>query len=63
MVAPDPEYSRPDAPFARFDRLEYLVPESELGALLWSLFEARADLLQIPRINPLREIPVYGASR
>lgn len=70
MVAPDPEYSRPgfrrvmyhsrpDAPFARFDKLEYLVPEAELGALLWALFEARADL---PRFESYR-IPYAEAIR
>ncbi|MBZ0284040.1 MAG: sucrase ferredoxin [Anaerolineae bacterium] len=55
LIAPDSKYSRPDfrrviyyahAPgaFAQYDKTEYLVPESELGSLLWSLFEAKDRL-------------------
>ena len=55
MVVPDPAYSRPGfrcvmyysrplGRFARYDKVEYLVPESEYGALIWSLFEAKTDL-------------------
>lgn len=57
MVAPDAAYSRPgfrrvmyytrpSTPFARYDQREYLVPDERVGALLWALFEAPADLPQ-----------------
>lgn len=47
-IAPDREYSvpglrrvinwrRPDGPFAKFDRTEYLVPEDRLGPLFYAL--------------------------
>ena len=50
MIAPDKVYSRPGfrrvlhfsrplGPKARFERLEYHVPEGDLGALTWALFE------------------------
>jgi hypothetical protein len=62
MIAPDPEYSRPGfrrvmyytrpvGAFAHFDKVEYLVPESEAGALVWALYEARDDL---PRFEHYR---------
>ena len=62
MVAPDAEYSRPgfrrvihytrpDPPFTRYDQREYLVPEGQLGALLWALYETPADL---SRFEPYR---------
>lgn len=57
MVAPDPDYSqagyrrvmfyaRPEGEFAHFDKVEYLVPEAELGPLVWELFEAPENLLR-----------------
>ncbi len=63
MIAPDPAYSRrgfrrvmyylrPPGAFARYEKLEYLVPESEYGALIWSLFEAKDDL---SRFEPYRD--------
>jgi hypothetical protein len=63
MIAPDPQYSRPgyrralyysrpEGRFAQFDKIEYLVPESELGALAWSLFEGRDNL---PHFEQYRE--------
>ncbi len=62
MIAPDKAYSRPgfrrvlrfDRPTglgARFERLEYQVPEGELGALTWALFEAPDEL---ERLEPYR---------
>ena len=50
MIAPDRHYSRPGfrrvlrfyrppGLKARFERLEYQLPESQLGALTWALFE------------------------
>ncbi|MBI1259734.1 MAG: sucrase ferredoxin [Chloroflexi bacterium] len=64
MIAPDSAYShpgfrrvmyfsRPAALFAVYEKVEYLVPERELGALIWALFEAKADL---PRFEPYRDI-------
>lgn len=55
MVAPDPQYShpgfrrimyyeRPEGAFAQFKKTEYLVPEDQLGALIWALFEAKDTL-------------------
>lgn len=54
-IAPDPAYSRPgfrrvmhytrpQGAFARFDKHEYLVPEGDTGALVWSLYQDRAAL-------------------
>lgn len=62
MVAPDRVYSRegyrrvmfytrPQGGFAHFDKIEYHVPEADLGPLLWALFEAPADL---PRYDAYR---------
>lgn len=55
LVAPDAAYSRlgyrrvmfytrQAGAFAAFNKVEYSVPEGELGTLLWALFEARHDL-------------------
>lgn len=60
VVAPDEEYSQPDLRrvvvferqgkmIARFDRTEYLLPESEMGKLIWTLAEARDDLPRYER--------------
>ena len=74
MVVPDPAYSRPgfrrvmyysrpQGPFARYDKLEYLVPEREYGALIWSLFEAKTDLNRFeayrqPNADSIRDLLV-----
>lgn len=74
MIAPDPDYSqpgmrrlmvysRPDGPFAAYDKVEYLVPEDQLGTLLWALFEARDTLAQFepyrdPQQDSTRELLV-----
>lgn len=73
-VAPDPVYSRegfrrvmfytrPTGAFARFDKVEYLVPVDELGALVWSLYQNRAALPQferfrVPEADTVRDILV-----
>lgn len=57
VVAPDPDYSqegfrrvmfykRPAGQFAEFDKVEYLIPEDQVGALIWALYEDRAALPQ-----------------
>lgn len=57
LIAPDDEYSqvgyrrviyyeRPQGLFASFDRNEYLVPNEDLGLLLWALFEDKETLPQ-----------------
>jgi hypothetical protein len=62
LIAPDADYSRPGYrrvmfytraadEIAAFNKMEYSVPEGELGALLWTLFEARDDL---PRFDAYR---------
>lgn len=62
VIAPDDEYShegyrrvmfytRPAGLFAQFDKVEYLIPIDELGALVWSLYEDHAEL---PRFEPYR---------
>lgn len=62
LIAPDAEYSQPGfrrvmlytrhaGEITAFDKIEYSVPEDELGSLLWALFEARDDL---PRFEPYR---------
>jgi hypothetical protein len=55
LIAPDAEYSLPGfrrvmyyrrqpGMMSAFTKLEYLVPEARLGALLWSLFKSRESL-------------------
>jgi hypothetical protein len=55
VIAPDAEYSRPgfrrvivferkSAAIASFERTEYLLPETEMGSLIWSLAEQPDDL-------------------
>lgn len=62
MIAPDKAYSRPGfrrvlrflrppGLASRFERLEYQVPESELGVLTWALFE---DAAALERLEPYR---------
>lgn len=73
-VAPDPEYSqhgfrrvmfytRPAAAFAAFDKVEYCVPEDEVGPLVWALYEDRVSLprferYRTPAADSIREILV-----
>lgn len=60
LIAPDDAYSRAgyrrvmfyqrsENAIAAFDKVEYSVPQDELGALLWALFEARHDLPRFAR--------------
>lgn len=60
LLAPDPHYSqpgyrrvmfyrRPTGAFAAFPMTEYLVPEAEAGALVWALYEDRAQLAAFER--------------
>ncbi|HEX2620467.1 MAG TPA: sucrase ferredoxin [Phototrophicaceae bacterium] len=74
MVAPDAAYSqkghrrvmfytRQPGMFARFSKIEYLVPEAEMGALIWALYEApddlsRFDIYLTPEHDLIREILV-----
>lgn len=64
-IAPDPAYSRPGfrrvmlytrpaGLMAQFDKVEYLVPENECGALIWSLYQDRNRLPRFDRYR-LRE--------
>ncbi len=74
MIAPDAAYSRlgfrrvmsytrqPGA-CAQFDKVEYHVPEAELGPLVWALYEARNDLprfesYRVPEADAIRELLV-----
>ncbi len=70
-IEPDPDYSRPslvrvllfsrpNAPFAEFERLEYHVPEREVGALLEALLVTGDASAFVPyRLNtPLRDLLV-----
>lgn len=70
LIAPDAEYSRAGfrrvmfytrqpGMFAHYDKTEFLVPEQELGALVWALYEAREDL---PRFAQYR-VPDAEATR
>ncbi len=74
VIAPDPQYSheglrrmlfytRPAGAFARFDKVEYLVPTAEVGALVWSLYQERAALprfeaYRVPAAEPIRDLLV-----
>jgi len=64
MIAPDSQYSRPgmcrvlfysrpEGAFAQYSKIEYLIPKDKLGALIWSLYEAKDDL---PCFETYREI-------
>jgi len=55
VVAPDPEYSRegyrrvihyqrPEGLFAQFEKVEYWLPEEQVGELVWALYEDREAL-------------------
>ena len=63
MVVPDPLYSRPGfrrvmyytrpkTAFARFNKVEYLVPDDQFGALAWALYQQPDDL---PRFERYRD--------
>ncbi len=74
LVAPDTVYSRkgyrrvifftrPVGGFSEYTKCEYLVPEAELGALVWALYEARASLpvfeqYRTPEADHVRDILV-----
>lgn len=79
LIAPDADYSRrghrrliyytrrPDA-MARFDKIEYLVPDAESGPLAWALFEDRQRLpayerYRVPAAEGVRDLLVctHGA--
>jgi hypothetical protein len=63
LIVHDPEYSkkgwrrvmfytRKAGDIAEFDKVEYQIPEDELGELLWALYQAREDL---PRFDVYRQ--------
>jgi hypothetical protein len=60
LIAPDAAYSRagmrrvmfytrPTALFSQYDKTEYVVPEGDLGGLLWAWYENRAALPEYER--------------
>ncbi len=66
LIAPDVNYSRPGfrrvlyytrskGACAHFDKIEYSIPDNEVGALAWALFESDADL---SRFEPYRLLDV-----
>ncbi len=74
MIAPDRDYARDgyrrlifyrratDA-FARYEKQEYVVPDDQVGALAWALYEAREQLpaferYRIPEADAVRDILV-----
>ncbi len=74
LIAPDDEYSRAGYrrvmfytrtadEIAAFDKVEYSVPDDELGGLLWALFEGRDDLprfdvYRTPEADAIRDVLV-----
>lgn len=74
LAAPDSAYSRngfrrvmlftrQSVPFACYDKTEYLVPDDELGALAWALYENRDDLsrfeqFRLPEADSIRDVLV-----
>lgn len=69
MVVPDAAYSRegfrrvmfytrPKGAFAQFDKVEYLVPDDQFGALAWALYQAPDDL---PRFERYRDTAAEAA--
>jgi hypothetical protein len=74
MVAPDTTYTRPcyrrvmfytrqPGAFAQFDKTEYLVPDDQMGALVWALYEAKDDLprfdsYRVPEADAVRDVMV-----
>lgn len=70
MVAPDTTYSqpgcrrvmfytRPSGAFSQYDKMEYLVPDAQMGALVWAFHEAKDNLAQFDRYR----LPEAGAIR
>ncbi len=74
LIAPDRDYARDgyrrvifyrraaDA-FARYEKREYVVPDDQVGALAWALYEAREQLpaferYRIPEADTVRDILV-----
>lgn len=56
-------YTRPAGLFSRFDKVEYLVPDDELGSLLWSFYQDPAALAHfepyhVPNAEHIRDILV-----
>lgn len=74
LLAPDDNYSvpglrrvifyeRPLPPFATFNKLEYLVPEEQLGPLVWALHQDKPTLAnferyRLPQAESIRDILV-----
>lgn len=74
LIAPDKGYShdgyrrvmlftRPSGAFARFDKVEYLVPVDEVNALVWALYQdrdalSRFEAFRVPNADAIRDILV-----
>jgi hypothetical protein len=74
LVAPDPAYSvpghrrvmfytRPAARMSAYAKVEYAIPEAQMGALVWALFEAPEQLeafnaFRTPEADPTRDLLV-----
>ncbi|MBK9745468.1 MAG: sucrase ferredoxin [Chloroflexi bacterium] len=74
LIAPDKSYSRegyrrvmlftrPSGAFARFDKVEYLVPIDEVNALVWALYQDRDALsrfegFRVPNADDIRDLLV-----
>lgn len=74
MIAPDSEYSHAGCrrvmfythqrgAFARFDKIEYVVPENQVGPLMWALYEDRERLpdfeqYRVPQADHRRDLLV-----
>ncbi|PJF29927.1 MAG: sucrase ferredoxin [Phototrophicales bacterium] len=74
VIAPDEAYSvagfrrvihytRPQIAFGQYDKIEYLVPIAEMGALIWALYQDRDALMQFesyrqPQADAVRDILV-----
>src|SRR5690606_5380438 len=56
-------YTRPPGLMARFDKVEYLVPQAEMGALAWAWYEDRPALprfeqYRVPEADHIRDVLV-----
>lgn len=56
-------YTRPNRPFARFDKTEYVIPDEELGPLVWALYEDHDALpgleqYRMPDADQIRDVLV-----
>lgn len=74
MVAPDAAYSHPGrrrvmfytrqaGAFVWFEKIEYLIPDSKMGALTWALYEDREhlphfDAYRVPEGNSIRDVMI-----